>query len=896
MSRSFARSTRPALAIPLLVIFLLASSIGPASSAPSAEHTYTFNVDLDKGVKNNIVNNSADELQLDDTVTAFPFIWVALSARGTIARIDTRTGAIQGEYSTTHDLDGAHNPSRTTVTNDGSVWAGNRGQSSVVHVGLAEAGQCIDRNKNGSIETSTGYGNVLGWANYGGAGDADNADSAQDECILHYIDTFGGDARHVSVDRNGDVWVGANDTKQFQRLDGKTGVVEVPATVLPCGGYGGLSDGNGILWSAQSGAKLLRWNPEAATVLSGLDEPTSNPRCISLPIYGLAFDSQNNVWATTFNNTQKIYKVSPDGATRQEFDQGNPQAQGVAVDKNDDVWVSSALNQGANAIAHLKNDGTLVGRVTTADQGVNIGSGSTGVSVDAAGKVWTANYASSSATRIDAKRGPSGTGGTPIGIFDLHVDLPGSQPYNYSDMTGATLTGKPGSGTWTDVFDSGIKGAEWGALTWHAMVPPTGDLAFTVASSPDGVTFGPAKTANREEDLTVADGRYLRITATFTRASDGESPVLSHLNVRTTEEPVTALLTADGGVVRAEFTGPVSGVTVDSFALAHDPTNDAVPTAISCYSAADEWRDCEGADVEVAYLYPTNGLRPGSRYVGYVNRSPDGITDALGRVVAAAEISFAAPVQVEEWAGSAAWRRRLATAAIGDDYHSGRLVGSTAHFSFTGSSATLYTMNGPRNGKADVLIDGRLMPTIDTYYPSTRRVSRTYRNLGAGEHTLEVIVLGTRRAASRANTVAVDALKAGAHYLSPEGFRFSRVGDGAWGKQINVPASQSSFVQADVAGERFEFRFTGTGFNWGTVTGRNMGKAEVYVDGTRVATFDNYSYGTRYKVERRMTGLTDGAHRAIIKVLGKRRTASKANMIAFDYFEATSTPEGDGLK
>ncbi len=66
----------------------------------------------------------------------------------------------QPTYATTSDGDSAHNPSRTTVANDGSVWSGNRNQSSVIHVGLVETGQCEDRNGNGAIETSTGYGDV----------------------------------------------------------------------------------------------------------------------------------------------------------------------------------------------------------------------------------------------------------------------------------------------------------------------------------------------------------------------------------------------------------------------------------------------------------------------------------------------------------------------------------------------------------------------------------------------------------------------------------------------------------------------------------------------------------------------------------------------------------------
>jgi hypothetical protein len=512
-----------------LVVALSATAVlvcGPAAfAAPGASHTYTLDADFNEGTANNVVHSTQNQLQLDDTVTAFPFIWVALSARGTIARIDTVTGAVRGEYSTTSDGDNAHNPSRTTVSNDGSVWSGNRNQSSVIHVGLPEAGQCVDRNGNGTIETSTGYNNVLAWPG-GSDGASSPVSNAQDECILHYVDTAGGDARHVSVDGAGDIWVGSyGGGPNFQKIDRLTGTI-VPGTArtLPCGGYGGLIDHNGVLWSVQSGSYMLRWEPNAP-------DSAANPRCLNLPgIYGVARDSHNNIWGSTLDGSQNVYKISPDGGTVQTFSMGHPYAQGLAVDGNDDVWISSSLVGGPNSIAHLKNDGSLVGQVTGA------GSGSTGVSVDAAGKIWTANIDSSDATRIDPHLGPLGPDGvTHVGAFDLTVPLAGASPYNYSDMTGSSLTGKPSSGSWSVTYDSEIDGAEWGSLDWTADIPSDSKLTFTAASSNDGTTFGSTQTATDGGDLSVANGRYLRIVATFDRATTpgGESPVLYDVTVRT---------------------------------------------------------------------------------------------------------------------------------------------------------------------------------------------------------------------------------------------------------------------------------------------------------------------------------------------------------------------------
>ena len=547
-----------------VVVAGTAIATGPTAHAAAPSTTYTLDEDFAGGTANNVVNSTPGQLQLDDTITAFPFVWVALSERGTIAKIVTTTGEVLGEYSTTSDGDSSNNPSRTTVGNDGSVWAGNRNQSSVIHVGLLEGGQCVDRNGNGTIETSTGYGDVLLWPG-GSSGASSPVTEAADECILHYVDTAGSDTRHVSVDPEGNIWIGSL-SRDFQKIDSSTGTI-VPGTarVLPCGGYGGLVDGNGVLWSATSGSQFLRWDPNVP------DEVGVNPRCLSVTNYGVARDSQNNIWVSQLSGGF-VSKISPDGNTIESFATGISSTQGLAVDGNDDVWLSSSLFGGANKIVHMKNDGTIVGTVEGA------GSGSTGVSVDAAGKIWTANIDSSDATRIDPTLGAiGGDGVTPIGAFDLTVPLPGASPYNYSDMTGSALTGRPDLGTWTVVYDGGTADATWEKISWNADVTGDGSLQVSVASSADGVSFGPAVTTTNGAALLIPDGRYVRVTVAFGRASSGASPILYDLTINTpppatstTVPPTTAPPTTAPPTTAPPTTAPPT--TIDTGAGAGAPS------------------------------------------------------------------------------------------------------------------------------------------------------------------------------------------------------------------------------------------------------------------------------------------------------------------------------------
>lgn len=241
---------------------------GGASAVPvvGTNVLYTSDADFDKGTLVNVNHDAPNnnQLQVNETTSTFPFIWVSLSQRCTIAKINTLNGAILGEYRTISDAAPCNQSSRTTVALDGSVWVGHRGPGGVTHVGLVELNQCVDRNGNGTIETSTGYGDVKLWP-----GSSSLVADAQDECILHHVDTDSlgfSDTRHMSIDKNNNLWVGDFGGHQFVRVNGTTGIVETAPRSFSCGGYGGLIDKNGVIWSANGGSNgLLRWANSLAT-------------------------------------------------------------------------------------------------------------------------------------------------------------------------------------------------------------------------------------------------------------------------------------------------------------------------------------------------------------------------------------------------------------------------------------------------------------------------------------------------------------------------------------------------------------------------------------------------------------------------------------------------------
>ena len=504
---------------------------------------YTSNTDFDQGTLVNVNHDVPNEhqLQLNTTSGTFPFIWVALSVRCTIAKINTQTGAILGEYRTISDLAGCNQSSRTTVAIDGSVWVGHRGPGGVTHVGIQELNQCIDRNGNGTIETSSAYGDVKPWP-----GSDSNVANAQDECILHHVNThltpyFMSDSRHMSIDANNKLWVGDYvGGSRFVRIDGTSGAVETGVFDWNCGGYGGLIDGNGVIWSASSGGSVLRWDPNAPLVNPNGSAVGSNPRCIPLNNYGMAIDANGYVWVSVLSGSV-VYKIHPSGDPIQTFSKGpgaSSNAQGLAVDSTGDVYISSSLFCSSGCtITRLKNDGTFVSNIPTAP-----GAGSTGISVDAAGKIWAANLVSHNATRID----PAAAGG--LGAVDLTVSFPAGpgarplpSPYNYSDMTGAQLFSNTApQGSWTIVQDGGVAATQWGNIAWNTEAQgsaPSGTeivVEARAAETEAGLGSAAYVAVTNGVDFVMV-GRFIQVRATLKAAPDGTSPVLSDIRVRATD-------------------------------------------------------------------------------------------------------------------------------------------------------------------------------------------------------------------------------------------------------------------------------------------------------------------------------------------------------------------------
>ena len=74
-------------------------------------------------------------------------------------------------------------------------------------------------------------------------------------------------------------------------------------------------------------------------------------------------------------------------------------------------------------------------------------------------------------------------------------------------------------------------------MSWTFSKPGENSITVTAAGSADGVAFGSSGNATDGVDLTVADGRFLKVTVRFTQASSGEGLILFDLTLDAVQRP-----------------------------------------------------------------------------------------------------------------------------------------------------------------------------------------------------------------------------------------------------------------------------------------------------------------------------------------------------------------------
>lgn len=509
--------------------------------------------------------NERNGLELVDSESNFDFIWVANSEEGTVSKINTQTGQEAARYvsalrvnpqtmpsslercDSNSNNPGGNCPSRTAVALNGDVWVANRAfryQGSVTKIAHRD---CVDRNGNGSIETSSD-------ANGNGVIDMNNPQEflgEADECILFTVPVGGVQSipRALAIDPFapvrgvGSVWVGAWSEQRYYQLDASNGNL-IRTVDVPHNPYGAIMDRFGILWSIDLGSSNINVGPPRGLVkiisqsgeVGGPFRVRSTSRCEGG--YGITIDGADNVWIGGFA-CESVFRYTPssDSWLTVQMPGGTGYTRGIAADRDGWIYVGSSNNI---------NTGDVVGHITRFRQEdgsqlqvfdfSNRGAGTIGVGLDNQGRVWGINNSTGNATRLDPSTGQ--TQHFPVGVG----------PYTYSDFSGFTLRNFTApQGTFRRLFRGCPQKdfAMWRDITWEADTPPGTSVFVRVKT---GMTLDDLVTApylgpwdESPADLAasgVPNGRFLEVEVTLTTDTPGITPTLWDLDVTWTCPPV----------------------------------------------------------------------------------------------------------------------------------------------------------------------------------------------------------------------------------------------------------------------------------------------------------------------------------------------------------------------
>lgn len=424
------------------------------------ENPFDFEVDQADGV----VLSEDGHITLDSSRTEHHYVWIANTGQGTISKVDTRSYEEVARYFTGPNGN-RNDPSRTSVNTYGDVYVGNRGGRTVTKIAT---GNCIDRNGDGQITTSTGPNDVLEWG--------------QDDCVLwNTALPNAGLVRAVAAQDTDDgtyVWVGGWNGVIY-KLDGETGaiLVETPAPHLP---YGFAMDKYGNLWIATlSNASLARIdtnrcvdNASCNVEVCGDDGDNCIKQRIQAPSqhYGITVDYKQRVW---LGGSVTRYDHSAPAGQRWASAQANAFITGISADERG--WIYGAGMASGILRFDAENPSSFTVIQGTAGYSVR------GVAIDMEGKAWGINLSHNNAIVVEPGQGLQD--GQVVHTFTGLVN-----PYTYSDMTGTQLRFATNQrGIYSRVFEGCSPNFfiynEWKEFHFDADVEPGATIRFRMRAN-----------------------------------------------------------------------------------------------------------------------------------------------------------------------------------------------------------------------------------------------------------------------------------------------------------------------------------------------------------------------------------------------------------------------------
>jgi uncharacterized repeat protein (TIGR01451 family) len=566
-----------------------------------SSRTYTTDADFNEGIFNGGIYAENNQLQLTpgEGIT-YPTLWVANAGEDSLSKWDTNTNQEIARYHTwfgplaNHGAWEGPAPSRTCVDSEGNCYVANRHFDGFpADVFKIYTDNWIDRNGNGVLDTSQDSNNngiiepseMLPMTDLNSNNRVDPNEIADERIAwVAQVGAAGGVGRSVSIDIDGNIWVGLYNSRQYYKISSVDGsILAGPVNVAPHTPYGSLVDKYGILWSSGYPSNyLLR-----------LDTATLETDFYSVGyMYGmtLGYDSAGNTLVyigggspySVFNSSSET-TTYPAPAVISTL--------GVAIDSQGNIVAGSSSN---GRVVKFSPNGSVIWNVAG-----QVNSEVRGVAVDSEDNVWAIHRDTSKLCKYN------GTDGAYLGVYNS-----GLSPYTYSDATGLGYSSSVVTGKWNAIHDSQASETMWDIVSWTSEEPEGTSVTVKVRSSEDLMIWSPWEDVVNGNALeTTPPGRYIEIEVTMKITSGDVSPILYDIEIDGTcaactdsNPPVVNILDPLDGEMRTSSPSQLiieaydeESSVVDVYAKIHDATT-------NLFFNETGWQDSE------AWLFCTSDI------------------------------------------------------------------------------------------------------------------------------------------------------------------------------------------------------------------------------------------------------------------------------------------------
>jgi hypothetical protein len=411
--------------------------------------------------------------------------------------------------------------------------------------------------------------------------------------------------------------------------------------------------------------------------------------------------------------------------------------------------------------------------------------------------------------------------------------------------------------------------ARSGSITFTAA--DTAGETIAVACSLDGVQRG-CSSGNPVGYGPLADGSH-----TFSVTVENRSGFSQTFPFPWTVDTTAPYISGHAPTASASLTGP--------FTIAFSEPVSGVPAAVIVHAEranVDVAGTITRPSVTTAAWTPKALLVAGETYRVSVSAA---VRDVAGNPLAATSFTVRTTTTVENTSAALQkyWDVDNTPIASGGSYIVSNLPGTRADVTFTataGQTASVYGIQLPDGGNADVYLDGVKQATLSFYAATAARV-RVYLSgsLTAGTHTISIRPLGTKPAASTNSWVALDNVTIGTTVKQEtaltQSFRLVTAAS-AFGRSYDTMTQATA---TDPTPARFKLTLVGTGVNVYATKTSASGQARVYVDGALKTTINLNSPSTIYKALVYSTTFPLGTHDIRIEAVGTSTgTTSSVNL------------------